>query len=154
MYRRFIAMKVRQSFAEITAGNWEPAVAIMAPEFTYVFYGDHALSGERHTPEALRAWWSRATHLIPNPQFTVDDVLVVGYPWSTRVATAVTVTATVPGGHRYHNVVHQFMRMRWGRIVEVRTLEDTVELQRALDASAAAGFTEAHADPITDESAV
>jgi hypothetical protein len=43
--------------------------------------------------------------------------------------------------------------MRWARITEIRTLEDTVTLQRALDAVAASGNEEAHAPPITDESA-
>ena len=39
---------------------------------------------------------------------------------------------------------------RWGRITEVRTLEDTAVLQATLDRLAAAGFAEAHAAPITD----
>jgi ketosteroid isomerase-like protein len=151
MYHRVVAAKVRQAFAQISAGNWESMVDGMAPRFTYRFYGEHALSGERHTKEALRAWWERSFRLMNGPSFQVQDVIVAGWPWSTRVATAVKVSATLPDGSRYENVVHQFLSMRWARITEVRTLEDTVVLQRALDRIAAAGIAEAHAAPITDK---
>lgn len=150
MYHRIVASKVRGVFAAINAGDWETMVAGMAPTFTYRFYGDHALSGERHTAAALRLWWQRIDRLLPGTTFDVDDVLVAGWPWATRVATSVTVNAGLPDGTRYQNVITQFIRMRWGKITEVRTLEDTVVLQRALDALAAAGVAEAHADPITD----
>ncbi len=150
MYHRFVAAQVRKAFAEITAGNWEAMVQGMAPTFTYRFYGDHALSGERHTHEALRRWWQRAFRLLPETRFTVDEILVSGWPWNTRVATAVTVDCGLADGTRYQNVVNQFIRMRWGKITEVRTLEDTAVLQAALDRLAAAGYSEAHAAPITD----
>ncbi|MEU4605969.1 nuclear transport factor 2 family protein [Kribbella sp. NPDC023972] len=145
-----MAKQVRNAFAQISAGNWEAMVAGMAPSFTYRFYGDHALSGERHTHDALRRWWERCFRLLPNTRFDVHDVLVAGWPWDTRVATAVTVDVEVADGSRYQNVVHQFLRMKWGKITEVRTLEDTAVLQQTLDRLAAAGFEEAHAAPITD----
>ncbi|WP_041938961.1 MULTISPECIES: nuclear transport factor 2 family protein [Frankia] len=152
MYHRIVAGRVRAAFAAINAGDWESMIAGMAPTFTYRFYGDHALSGERHTSAALRLWWQRTERLLPGTVFRVDDVLVAGWPWSTRVATRVTVDAGLPDGSRYDNVVMQFMRMRWGKITEVRTLEDTAVLARALDRLAAAGLAEAHAAPITDAS--
>ncbi|WP_329476447.1 nuclear transport factor 2 family protein [Kribbella sp. NBC_01484] len=151
MYHRIVAMQVRNAFAQISAGNWEAMVAGMAPAFTYRFYGDHALSGERHTHEALRRWWERCFRLLPNTTFDVEDILVAGWPWNTRVATAVTVNVGVVDGSRYQNVVHQFLRIRWGKITEVRTLEDTAVLQKTLDRLAAAGYAEAHAAPITDQ---
>lgn len=150
MYHRFVAGRVRKAFAEISAGNWQAMVDGMAPTFTYRFYGDHALSGERHTHEALSRWWERCFRLMPNTRFEVQDVLVAGWPWSTRVATAVTVDVGLVDGTRYRNVVHQFIRMRWGKITDVRTLEDTAVLAQALDRLAAAGHAEAHAAPITD----
>ena len=150
MYHRIVALQVRKAFAEISAGNWEAMVAGMAPAFTYRFYGDHALSGERHTHDALRRWWERCFRLLPNTTFDVEDILVAGWPWNTRVATAVTVNVGVVDGSRYQNVVHQFLRIRWGKITEVRTLEDTAVLEKTLDRLAAAGYAEAHAAPITD----
>ena len=150
MYHRIVAMQVRNAFAQISAGNWEAMVAGMAPAFTYRFYGDHALSGERHTHDALRRWWERCFRLLPNTTFDVEDILVAGWPWNTRVATAVTVNVGVVDGSRYQNVVHQFLRIRWGKITEVRTLEDTAVLEKTLDRLAAAGYAEAHAAPISD----
>jgi ketosteroid isomerase-like protein len=153
MYHRIVAAKVRGAFAQISAGNWEPMVSSMAPEFTYRFYGDHALSGERHTHAALRMWWQRSFRILPDARFDVQEVIVSGWPWNTRIATSVIVTAPLPDGSRYENIIHQFLHMRWARITEIRTLEDTVRLQRALDVVAASGNEEAHAPPITDESA-
>lgn len=151
MYHRIVAGKVRAAFAAISAGDWEQMIDGMAVRFTYRFYGEHALSGERHTREALRRWWERSTRLLPNPTFTVEDVVVSGWPWSTTVATRVRVTAALPGGEVYDNVFMQFMRMRWAKLTDVWTLEDTVVLQRTLDTLAAAGIPEAHYPPITDD---
>lgn len=153
MYHRIVASKVRGVFSEINAGNWEAMIDGMADRFTYRFYGHSTLSGERHTVAALRMWWQRAEILLPNPVFTVQEVIVAGPPWSTRIATRVTVRATLPDGSSYENVFMQQIRMRWARITEVHTLEDTATLQHALDTLAAAGFEEAHAAPITDEMA-
>jgi ketosteroid isomerase-like protein len=86
---------------------------------------------------------------LPNTRFEVRDVLVNGWPWNTRVATAVTVHVGVVDGSTYENVVHQFLRIRWGKITEVRTLEDTAVLEKTLDRLAAAGYAEAHAAQIT-----
>jgi ketosteroid isomerase-like protein len=151
LYHRIVALKLRKAFADINAGNWQSMIDSLAPDFTYVFYGEHALSGERHTRAAMRRWWERVTRLIPNPTFEVQEILVSGWPWRTKVATLVNVSAPLPDGSRYENVFTQFIQLRWARITEIRTLEDTVVLQRTLDQLAAAGNPEAHAPPITDE---
>jgi ketosteroid isomerase-like protein len=98
-------------------------------------------------------WWQRSFRIFPDARFEVQEVIVSGWPWNTRIATSVIVTAPLPDGSRYENIIHQFLRMRWARITDIRTLEDTVRLQRALDVVAASGNHEAHAPPITDESA-
>jgi ketosteroid isomerase-like protein len=97
----------------------------------------------------LREWWRRCFRLLPETRFEVRDVIVAGWPWHTKVATAVTVDVGLADGTRYQNVVHQFLTMRWGKITEVRTLEDTAVLANALDRLYAAGIEEAHAAPIT-----
>ncbi|MBM0275901.1 nuclear transport factor 2 family protein [Micromonospora tarensis] len=153
MYHRIVAAKVRAVFAEINKGNYEPMLASLAPEFSYRFYGSHALSGERRTAAAMRLWWERVFRLIPDARFEVDEVIVAGGPWFTRIATVAHVSGPLPDGTRYENTVNQILHMRWGKITKIRTLEDTVTLQRALDAVAVAGNAEAHAAPITDDSA-
>ena len=153
MYHRIVAAKVRGTFDEINKGNNEPMLASLAPRFSYHFYGDNALSGKRHTPAAMRLWWERVFRLMPGGHFAVDDIIVAGWPWNTRIATAATVRVPLPDGTVYENHVHQIVHMRWARITRIRTLEDTAVLQRALDVVAAAGNAEAHAAPITDADA-
>jgi ketosteroid isomerase-like protein len=101
----------------------------------------------------MRLWWERVFRLLPGGHFELDEVIVAGWPWSTRVATAATVRVPLPDGSRYENHVHQIVHMRWAKITRIRTLEDTALLQRALDVMAAAGHPEAHAAPITDADA-
>jgi ketosteroid isomerase-like protein len=153
LYHRIVAGKLRKAFADINAGNWQSMVDTLAPKFTYVFYGTHALSGERHTKEAISQWWQRALRILPEVTFTPEEIVVSGWPWLTKVATRVRIDGPLPDGSRYENTMMQFLHLRWGRISEIRTLEDTAVLQHALDVIAAAGNAEAHAEPITDESA-
>ncbi|WAU85147.1 nuclear transport factor 2 family protein [Streptomyces sp. Qhu-G9] len=150
MYHRIVAAKLRKAFADINAGNWQSMVDTLAPDFTYVFYGEHALSGERHTVEAMSLWWQRVFRLIPDAGFEPLEIVISGGPWLTKVATRVRIGGPLPDGTRYDNIMTQFMYLKWGRITEIHTLEDTVVLQRALDSIAASGNAEAHAEPITD----
>ncbi|HEY3843112.1 MAG TPA: nuclear transport factor 2 family protein [Acidimicrobiales bacterium] len=150
MYHRIVAGKVQATFAQISTGNWEPMITGMAPRFSYTFYGDSALAGERHTIDGLRRWWERSFRLIKSPTFQVEEVIVSGGPWATRIATRVRVRATLVDGSDYENVFMQNMRMRWARITEIHTLEDTAALQRALDRVGASGINEALAPPVTD----
>jgi ketosteroid isomerase-like protein len=150
MYHRIVANKVRSTFKQISTGDWEPMITGMAPKFSYRFYGESALSGERQTLEGLRRWWERSFRLLPAATFEVEKIIVAGGPWATRIATRVRVHAPLPDASTYDNIFMQNMHMRWARITEIHTLEDTVVLQRALDRIAASGTTEGHAEPITD----
>ena len=153
VYHRIVAGKVRGIFQQINAGNYEPMLDSLAPTFSHRFYGDHALSGERTTVAAMRLWWERVFGFIPAGRFHPQQILVKGWPWSTVIATHVTITAQLPDGSGYRNVFAQFIRMRWARITEIHTIEDTQTLVRALDSLAASGNAEAHAVPITDTDA-
>jgi ketosteroid isomerase-like protein len=150
VYHQIVASKVRATFTAISEGNWEPMLTGMARRFSYRFYGNSALSGERHTIEGLRRWWERSFRLLPHAEFEVQEVIVAGWPWNTRIATRVRVRANLADGSSYDNIFMQNMAMRWARITELHTLEDTAALQAALDRLAAAGIDEAHAAPITD----
>ena len=150
MYRLIVAARIRGIFEKLSAGDPEAMIRSLAPRFTYRFYGDHALGGERTSASAMRAWWGRVFRLLPGIRCEVRDVLVAGWPWSTRATTDVAVYVALPDGTRYENVVNQFVRLRWGRVTEIRTLEDTQKLARALEALASSGYSEAVAAPITD----
>ncbi|UED86504.1 nuclear transport factor 2 family protein [Streptomyces profundus] len=150
MYHTIVAAKVRATFRRINEGDYQPVLDSFAPTFRYHFYGEHALGGTRTTLPAMRRWWERVFRLIPDGRFEVREVLVKGWPWRTTVALHAVITAPLPDGDTYQNDMHQFLRMRWGRITEVRTMEDLGRLRHALDVVAAHGNDEAHADPITD----
>lgn len=151
MYHRIVARRTRAIFHAINTGDYEPMLAGLASPFEYQFHGEHCLAGRRTTVTAMRAWWERVFRLMPQVRFEPAEILVVGWPWNTRIAVSATVSGPLPDGSVYQNTLNQFMRLRWGRITQIRTLEDTEVLRRALDVLAASGVTEAHAAPITDE---
>ncbi|WP_271984756.1 nuclear transport factor 2 family protein [Pseudoclavibacter terrae] len=150
VYARIVEGKVRATFAEINAGNYTAMIDSLGHPFVYRFHGDHALGGRRTTREAMEKWWQRVAALLPSAQFTIHEVIVRGGPWRTRVAVRSTVRGPLPGGSEYRNTVVQFMTLRWGKVVDVETLEDLQELARALEKVAAAGNPEATAAAITD----
>jgi ketosteroid isomerase-like protein len=63
----------------------------------------------------------------------------------------VKISATLANGKSYQNQISQTIRIRWGRIVEIMTLEDTQKLVQALQVQLEAGIAEAGAAPIIDE---
>lgn len=52
MYHRFVERKVRETFRQLSEGDWESSVGEMSPSLYHCFPGDHAL-GE---PRGLRVW--------------------------------------------------------------------------------------------------
>ena len=98
----------------------------------------------------MQAWWQRIHRILPGMQFIVRDVVVAGWPWNTHFHTHLEVTLLLAGGEIYRNVVLQVMRMKWGKLVEVLSVEDTARAARLLQALAAQGNTEATANAITD----
>ena len=150
MYHAIVARKVRSVFASISRGDAAPMLDSLAPEFVYRFEGDSPIGGERTQRESMRLWWERMYRLFPGLSFEVRDVLVAGPPWNTRISTQLDFLMPLPGGRSYRNVVMQAMRMRWGRITWIHTLEDTQRCMRLLQWRAEHGETEALAPAISD----
>lgn len=148
MYTAIVRAKVRGIFDRINQGDYHAMVDGLADEFVYVFHGEHALGGRRTTREAMIRWWERTLRLLPGARFDIQDVLVAGFPWRTRVATRAHVSGILPDGTTYANTVFQFLTLRWGNVTEVETIEDLQVLQRALAAVAASGIDEALSAPI------
>ena len=150
MYKRIVRAKVRSTFARINDGDYMAMVDGLAASFEYRFHGDHALGGRRTTRAAMIRWWERVVDLLPGARFDIQDILVNGGPWRTRVAVRSYVSGDLPGGVRYENTVFQFLTLEWGRVTSVETVEDLQVLGRALRAVADAGKPEALAGPISD----
>jgi len=150
MYKRIVRAKVRATFDRINAGDYVAMVDGLAPSFEYRFHGEHALGGRRTTRASMIRWWERVTGMLGGARFDIQEVLVDGGPWRTRVAVRSLVSGDLDGGVRYENTVFQFITLEWGRVTSVETLEDLQVLERALRALADAGRAEALAAPIVD----
>jgi ketosteroid isomerase-like protein len=147
MYRAIVARRVRTAWEHLARGDFEHVLDQLAPAFTHSFAGDHALGGQRSSRGAQRAWFERVFRLLTGIEFTVEDVLVRGWPWRTRAIALIGVRADV-AGQPYENEVTQTIDLRWGRITAIHNLEDTQRLAATLERLAAAGLDEARAAPI------
>jgi ketosteroid isomerase-like protein len=150
MYHAIVERKLRTVFAALGRGDFWPMIESLAPGFQYRFEGDSAIGGVRATRESMQLWWERMYRLFPGLAFVVRDVVVSGPPWHTRIYTQLDFVKPLPDGTPYTNVVMQRMVMKWGRITEIHTLEDTQRCARFLDWQQRRGKHEAAAAPITD----
>jgi ketosteroid isomerase-like protein len=154
IYRAIVRAKVMRLFAEANAGNWNAIVDNLAPTFRYRFVGETPLGGTRTTHSAMRLWFERLYRLFPGAQFAPRNIVVEGMPWRTTIMTYVEIRGTAPDANGirapYQNEFMQRMTLRWGRITDVVTLEDTQRFINALPALADSGISDASLPPITD----
>lgn len=101
----------------------------IADDVHFVYLGDHPLATDLHGADAMRDWLrNELFRRLPGLRFEVEDILVEGGPWSTRMATR--YAAKRNGELVYRGV--QFTRIVWGKLVEERVLPDTGALSAAL----------------------
>jgi ketosteroid isomerase-like protein len=153
MYRTIVARRVKTAWDRLGRGDYEYVLDQFAPAFTHSFAGEHALGGVRASRDAQRAWFERLFRLLPGVTFTVEDIVVRGWPWRTRAVALIHVSATVVD-QPYQNEVAQTIELRWGRITRIHNLEDTQKLAAALERLAKTGLEEARAQPITSREPV
>jgi ketosteroid isomerase-like protein len=137
MYHAIVRRLIRNGFAALSQGDARPVVAQFASDGTLTFSGTHALGGERRGPAAVAAWFAQLKSLFPGLQITPLAIVVAGWPWNTTVATRFRVAARLADGSAYENEGMQFVRVRFGRILEDYIYEDTAKLERALETIAA-----------------
>ncbi|MGH3675616.1 MAG: nuclear transport factor 2 family protein [Mycobacterium sp.] len=100
----------------------------LADDVHFVFLGDHPLAADLHGADKLRAWLRELFRRFPRLRFEVEDLIVEGGPWSTRLATR--YVATQDGQVVYRGTA--FQRVVWGKLAEERILPDTQALAAAL----------------------
>ncbi len=147
MYRMIVKKKVTDTFRELSTGNYQALLDQLADGFSYEFVGDHSLGGRRTTKAAMTEWFERLGRLFGGPSFETVSVEVGGPPWNTTVLTEVIVKGTL-GGEAYENILFQRINLDKGKIVAIKTLEDTQLLSNALAQAARSGVEEAEAAPI------
>jgi ketosteroid isomerase-like protein len=144
----FARRQIERMFQELSRGNYEPALAGLAPRFEQVFAGDHPLGGSRHSVEAFRRWFERMYRLFPNLSFEVTATAASGPPWNMTLVAEWIDRATPADGTSYENRGVHVLKLRWGRIVSIHAYLDTQIVAAASRRLAEHGFPEAAAEPI------
>ena len=149
LYRAIVKRKARGVFAALSRGDVAAVTADLADDVHHVFPGANALGGERNTRAAFEQWLRRLYRLIPEIEFEVRDVAVRGWPWDTSVAIEWIDRGKGADGTPYVNHGSHWIRLRWGKGVEVHGYLDTEKVTALLDGMAAAGIEEAAAAPVS-----
>jgi ketosteroid isomerase-like protein len=148
MYHSIVRQVIIQGFESLSKGDYDALLKQFSPQVHYLFEGQHAMGGERHSLTAVRQWFQRIFRLFPGLQFKVNRVVVSGWPWDTTAAVQLQVAGQLRNGAAYQNGLVQFLKLRWGKVVDVYTLENLQTLMAALDTLAKQGVDEATAAPI------
>jgi hypothetical protein len=111
----------------------------LAPDVVLVFAGRSSFAGEHRGKPAVVGWFRRFVAL--HPHYVVHDVTVAGPPWSMRIGVLFSDRIPLPGGGDYSNAGMEYVRLRWGRLEEIRVHLDTqkvAELDERLEPAAVA----------------
>lgn len=131
MYAWIVGRLVRRTFAQMSRGNYQAALRMFAPDVHFRFPGSHALAGEYHRKDQAADWFARAWGMFTF-DFDIHDVVVRGLPPNTRVCTRFSVKLTSPDGTTFENRGVQYVRLRWGKVVEDELYEDTQTVADAI----------------------
>ena len=149
MYKASIRALMRHSIKRLNAGDPGLLLRLASPHAELAFPGYNswatmyrpvAKGRERHvTHRGLEECRGFAQRFVDEGiQFEIEDILVNGPPWNTRIA--LRVHDYIPGTDgldRYHNRAVAFLEVRWGRLLRWEDYEDT-ERVAAWDAFVAA----------------
>lgn len=146
MYKSSIRALLRRSVKQLNAGDPSLLMRMAAPDMLLAFPGDNSWATmfrpvvkgrEQHaTHRGVDECMGFAQRFVDRGiQFVVEDVLVNGPPWNTRIAIRVHVFIPGADGHDvYNNRATAFLETRWGRLVAWEDYEDTQRVA-ALDAA-------------------
>jgi ketosteroid isomerase-like protein len=152
-YHRIVEMKLRHGFDALNRGDHTQVMALFAPRFEHVFFGDHALAGARHHHSSIVPWYARLKQVFPNLRFEVQSVAVRGWPWNTVALVEWRDQFSLRDGSRGANQGVHVLRLKWGKVVSLRVYCDTQVVAAALLTQKMHGIAEAGFSPITDDRA-
>ena len=146
MYKAAVRALLRRSVKKLNAGDPSLLLKLAAPDAQLAFPGDNSWARmyrpvvkgrERHiTHRGVDECVGFSQRFVDRGiQFVIEDILVNGPPWNTRIAMRVHVY--IPGADGrdlYNNRAVTFLEARWGRLVKWEDYEDT-ERVAALDAA-------------------
>jgi hypothetical protein len=131
MYHAIVARKTRAVWRKIDAHDLDAPWRLAAPDLRFTFVGDTPLHADLTGRDAFRNWLHGVVEVFPDIRFRVLDLAVRGWPWHTRVAVQLAITATLADGTPYTNFATQWITLRWGRMTDDWVLEDTEKLVEA-----------------------
>ena len=138
MYKATIRALLRHSVKRLNAGDFALMLRMASPDFELAFPGDNSWStmfrpqvlgrGRHVTHRGINEATAFAERFVAEGiQFEIEDILVNGPPWNTRIA--VRVQSFVPGqdgsADAYNNRAILFQEIRWGRLERWEDYEDT-----------------------------
>lgn len=138
MYKASIRAMMRYSIRKLNQGDYALMLKLAHPNFELAFPGQNTWATmfrpqnpgrRRHVTHrgVSEASAFAARFVAEQIQFQIEDILVNGPPWNTRIALRVHnfVPGTDGGGDVYNNRAILFLELRWGRLVRWEDYEDT-----------------------------
>ncbi len=145
MYHVAVRALMRRNIARLNEGDLDPLLRQASPEIELSFPGDNSWSTmfrpvekgrHRHVThrgiDECRAFGER--FVAEGLQIVIEDIVVAGPPWRTRVALRAHDYQMAAERDAYTNRYLGFLTIRWGRLVEWEVYEDT-ERTAAWDAA-------------------
>jgi ketosteroid isomerase-like protein len=136
MYKAAVRALVRRGIGRLNNGDPEFLLKLASPDAQLMFPGDNSWAS-MHRP-VQRGRHAHVTHrgieecrsfaqrfVDERIQFHIEDILVNGPPWNTRVALRAHDYIQTADGDRYNNRAVAFLEIRWGRLVRWEDYEDT-----------------------------
>jgi ketosteroid isomerase-like protein len=137
MYKTAARWMIRRNIEALNSGDAEPVLGMFAAAADLCFPGVNSWSGQFRQPvtgrqpfvshrgrDEIEAFLRRYTG--DGIQMEVEDILVNGPPWNTRVAVRAQVWATGPNGMNvYENRAVLLLTVRWGKVKRQEDYEDT-----------------------------
>jgi ketosteroid isomerase-like protein len=110
--------------AALAVGDPEPLIAGYAKDAVLVFPGLSSWGGTYRGREAIAGFLRR--YISDGIVGEIEDILVNGPPWQTRVCIVMTAKATEVDGTVVYDIrAALYAVARWGRIVHQEDFEDT-----------------------------
>jgi len=138
MYKATVRALMRYSINKLNDGDYSLMFKMASPDFELAFPGENSwatmfrpqvLGRERHiTHRGIDEATAFAERVVDEGiQFCVEDILVNGPPWNTRIALRVHDFIPGPKGGNdvYCNRAVLFLEVRWGRLIRWEDYEDT-----------------------------
>jgi ketosteroid isomerase-like protein len=129
IYRLLVRRRALAGWRQLSAHDL--ASLPLDEQVRFSFPGNHALAAEATSAREVRAWLEDLFARFPDLRFEVEELVVEGPPWSTRVATRYVA---VRGGRTIYRGA-SFVRLAWGRLVEERVYPDTQAIAEIVPAT-------------------